>query len=94
MTESMRERMERALEMKHRKKNGDPQAWIGERPNTPLTHRETVDAILDVLAEPTMDMGLAGAGPINEHMRGDVKADYFAAIDSFKAMITAIRKGA
>lgn len=45
-------------------------------------------------AKPTVDMGLAGAAAVNEHMRGAVKADYFAAIDAWPLMTAAAPAGA
>jgi hypothetical protein len=54
-------------------------------------HFETqARAALLAIREPSLDLGVIGAGPVNEHMRGKCKADVFAAQDAFTAMIDAI----
>jgi len=47
-------------------------------------------AVLMAIRDPGMDVGLIGAEQVNIQMRGPIKADYFAAQDSFAAMIDAI----
>ena len=51
---------------------------------------EYARAALTAIREPSLDLGVIGAGPVNEHMRGKCKADVFAAQDAFTAMIDAI----
>lgn len=50
------------------------------------------DALL-AIRDPGIDIGLFGADEINKQMRGRVKADYCAAMDSFAAIIDAILRG-
>jgi hypothetical protein len=52
--------------------------------------RRLARAALLAIREPSLDLGVIGAGPVNEHMRGTCKADVFAAQDAFTAMIDAI----
>jgi hypothetical protein len=52
--------------------------------------REAARAALTAIREPSLDLGVIGAGPVNEHMRGKCKADVFAAQDAFTAIIDAI----
>ena len=53
-----------------------------------------VRAALDALMEPTMEMGLSGAGAVNKQMRGPgAPAAYDAAMDCFRAMIANAREG-
>lgn len=44
--------------------------------------------------EPTLDMGLVGAGQVNRHMRvSGSPADFQAAMDSYRAMLSAAQEG-
>ena len=57
----------------------------------PLHHyTQRAKAALLAIREPSLDLSVIGAGPVNEHMRGTCKADVFAAQDAFTAMIDAI----
>lgn len=87
-----------AAELERQADKGGSEPHFARLPGLHETHyfsgnldlEKVARAGLEAIRAPSMELGLAGAGPVNEHMRGKVKADDFAAKDAWSTMIDAI----